>query len=106
MIIEYIRYAIPAEQAQAFLSAYRAAATELRGSVHCLDYEISRCTEEPTSFVVRIRWDSLEGHLQGFRKEASFPSFFAKVKPFFENIQEMRHYALTDVAGAGGRPGG
>jgi quinol monooxygenase YgiN len=106
MIIEYIRYTIPAEQEQAFLSAYRAAATELRGSEHCLDYEISRCIEEPASFVVRIRWDSLDGHLQGFRKEASFPSFFAKVKPFYACIQEMRHYALTDVAGAGGRPGG
>ena len=57
MIIEYIRYTIPADQEHAFLSAYRAAATELRGSEHCLDYEISRCVEEPASFVVRIRWE-------------------------------------------------
>ncbi|AUX44245.1 hypothetical protein SOCE26_057090 [Sorangium cellulosum] len=101
MIIEYIRYTIPAEQEQAFLSAYRDAAAELRGSENCLDYEISRCVEEPTSFIVRIRWDSLEGHLQGFRKAEAFPSFFGKVRPFYERIQEMRHYTLTDVAGAG-----
>lgn len=101
MIIEYIRYTIPEEQAPAFLAAYRAAAEELRGSEHCVDYEVSRCTEEPTSFVVRIRWTSLEGHLNGFRKAASFPSFFAKVKPFYERIQEMRHYDATDIAGAG-----
>ncbi|AGP41022.1 globin [Sorangium cellulosum] len=106
MIIEYIRYVIPADQEQAFLSAYRDAAAELRGSEHCLDYEISRCVEDPASFVVRIRWGSLEGHLQGFRKAASFPSFFAKVKPFYERIQEMRHYASTDIAGAGGGASG
>ncbi|WP_437286859.1 putative quinol monooxygenase [Sorangium sp. So ce406] len=98
MIIEYIRYTIPAEQEKEFLAAYRDAAAELRGSAHCLDYEISRGVEDPTSFVVRICWDSLQGHLQGFRKAAAFPSFFAKVKPFYERIQEMRHYALTDVA--------
>ncbi|XXX75522.1 antibiotic biosynthesis monooxygenase [Sorangium sp. So ce134] len=105
MIIEYIRYMIPADQEQAFLSAYRDAAAELCGSEHRLDDEISRCIEEPASFVVRIRWDSLDGHLQGFRKAASFPSFFAKVKPFYERIQEMRHYALTGVAGTGGDAG-
>lgn len=90
MIIEPIRYTIPEEHAPAFLAAYRAAAEELRGSEHCVDYEVSRCTEEPASFVVRIRWTSLEGHLDGFRRAASFPSFFAKVKPFYERIQEMR----------------
>lgn len=103
MVIEYIRYDIPEEQAEAFLTAYRDAAAELRGSEHCLDHEISRCIEEPTSFVVRIRWDSMHGHLEGFRKAPEFPSFFAKVKPFYERIQEMRHYALTDVKGATGR---
>ncbi|KYF91166.1 globin [Sorangium cellulosum] len=105
MIIEYIRYTIPAEQEQAFLSAYRDAAAELRGSEHCLGHEISRCVEEPTSYVVRILWDSMEGHLQGFRRSAAFPSFFAKVKPFFDRIQEMRHYALTDIASATGGDG-
>ena len=97
MIVEYVRYAIPAGRDEEFLAAYRSAAEELRASKHCLDYEVTRCTEEPTSFIVRIEWDSLDGHLQGFRKSVEFPSFFAKVKPFFEQIQEMKHYALTDV---------
>ena len=97
MIVEYIRYEIPADRKTAFVDAYRDATVELRASKHCLRYEVTECTEEPTSFVVRIEWDSLDGHMKGFRKEATFPSFFAKVKPFFEQIKEMRHYALTDV---------
>jgi len=97
MIVEYVRYEIPVERAEAFLAAYRDAGLELRASPHCLRYEVTRCTEAPTSFVVRIEWDSVEGHLQGFRKESTFPSFFAKVKPFFEQIAEMRHYALTEL---------
>ena len=97
MIVEYIRYEIPAERKAAFIDAYRDASIELRASKHCLRYEVTQCTEEPTSFVVRIEWDSLDGHMLGFRKEPSFPSFFAKVKPFFDQIREMRHYALTDV---------
>lgn len=97
MIIEYIRYEVPRGQEAAFLDAYRAAGAELRASPHCLRYEVAQCTEEPTTFVVRITWDSAAGHLEGFRREPTFPSFFAKVKPYFEAIREMRHYALTDV---------
>ena len=97
MIVEYIRYEIPADRQDAFLAAYRDAANELRISPHCHRYEVTQCTEEPASFVVRIEWDSLEGHMQGFRKAPEFGPFFAKVKPFFDQIREMRHYALTDV---------
>jgi quinol monooxygenase YgiN len=97
MIVEYIRYEIPTERAEEFIAAYRDAATDLRASPHCHRYEVTRCTEAPMSFVVRIEWDSVEGHLQGFRNEPRFGAFFTKVKPFFDHIREMRHYELTDV---------
>jgi len=47
---------------------------------------------------VRIEWDSLEGHEQGFRKSPGFAPFFAAVKPFFEQIEEMHHYRPTGIA--------
>jgi hypothetical protein len=37
-------------------------------------------------------------HINGFRKSVVFPTFFANVKPFFDNIQEMRHYKITEVS--------
>ena len=96
MIVEYIRYEItdPAP----FLQGYETARVALEASAHCLSYELSRCTEAPTSFILRIEWDSAEGHLQGFRKSPEFAAFFGAVRPFLENIQEMRHYALTPIA--------
>ena len=100
MIVEYIRYEVPAGQHAEFLAAYAAAASELAASTHCLHYEVAQGVEEPDHFVVRIQWDSLEGHMQGFRTSAEFPSFFAKVKPFFAAIREMKHYRV-EAAGAG-----
>lgn len=50
--------------------------------------------EEPDSFVVRIQWDSVEGHEQGFRAAPHFAEFFTAVKPFFPQIQEMTHYSV------------
>jgi quinol monooxygenase YgiN len=97
MIIEYVRYRIPADRADQFIAAYATAGESLRNSSHCLGHELSRCTEEPTSFILRIEWDSLDGHLNGFRKSPAFRDFLASVRPFIGDIEEMRHYERTAV---------
>ena len=101
MVIEYVRYKIPADQADQFIAAYATAGEVLRNSSHCHGHELSRCTEEPTSFILRIEWDSLDGHLNGFRKSAEFRDFFASVRPFVGDIEEMRHYERTVVQARG-----
>jgi heme-degrading monooxygenase HmoA len=100
MIVEYIRYTIPPEQAAAFEAAYAEARTALDSSDHCLGYEIARGVEDPEHYVVRIEWDSLDGHERGFRNGPGFAGFFAAVKPFFEQIDEMRHYEATPIVAA------
>ncbi len=38
--------------------------------------------------------------LKGFRGSPEFASFFRHVGPYVRDILEMRHYALTEVAGS------
>lgn len=97
MIVEYIRYTVPAERADEFEASYRRAAGVLAADEHCLHYEMARGVEEPEHFVVRLEWDSLEGHEQGFRKSPGFGAFFAAVKPFFAQIEEMKHYEVRPM---------
>lgn len=100
MIVECIRHTIPDGRQAAFEAAYGEAQAALAASVHCRRWELSRCTEEPASYILRIEWDSLAGHLQGFRQSPEFRPFFAAIRPYVDDIQEMRHYTLTAVAGA------
>jgi len=100
MVIEYVRYVIPAPRHADFRAAYDSAAAELAASPRCLRYEVAQGIEEPDNFIVRIEWDTMEGHLSGFRASAGFQPFFAKVKPFFADIREMKHYEVR-TAGAG-----
>lgn len=98
MIVEYIRYKVAEGQAETLVSAYTTAAESLRASTHCLGYELTQCTEAADTFVLRILWDSSDGHLQGFRKSAEFGPFLRAIRPFIENIEEMRHYEQTPVS--------
>lgn len=97
MILEYIRYNIESSRAIDFLSAYEVASKSLRESPHCLGYELTQCTEARESFILRIHWDSDEGHTNGFRTSPQFKPFLAAVQPFMKEILEMRHYELTPV---------
>jgi hypothetical protein len=69
----------------------------LKPSAHCLGYELACCVKEPQHYVLRILWDSAEGHLQGFRTSAEFPKFLALVRPFLNDCQKMEHYAIADI---------
>ena len=97
MIIEYIRYKIQKERRREFENSYEKAAKSLKASSHCLRYELSHCLEEPDNYILRIEWDSQDGHLKGFRTSPEFQTFFEAVRSFFGNIEEMRHYERTNI---------
>ena len=103
MVVEYIRYRVPVHRHQEFEDSYARAQRALCDSSHCLAYEVTHGVEDPDSYVVRIEWDSLEGHQEGFRKSREFAPFFVAVKPFFDQIEEMRHYEVTPVASENGQ---
>jgi quinol monooxygenase YgiN len=94
MVVEYIRYTVPSEQAEAFEAAYARAGNLLQQDEHCLAFEVARGIEESEHFIVRIEWDSLDGHERGFRASPHFHEFFSDVQPFLREIDEMKHYEV------------
>jgi heme-degrading monooxygenase HmoA len=92
MITEVIRYKIPSAQAEAFAQAYQQAESILQNSRHCLGYKLLHGIEEPENWILLLHWDSVEDHEEGFRREPGFGAFLNLVQPFFQQIQEMKHY--------------
>lgn len=104
MIVEYIRYRLNQDTTDphedtfgGFEAAYRAASSSLDASPHCLGYELTRCVEEQDRYILRIEWDSMDGHLMGFRRAPEFSPFLEAIKPYIGQIEEMQHYMLTSV---------
>lgn len=93
---EIIRYKVSQDDHEKFINAYTAAGKYLQVSKYCLGYELIQGEEEPDNFIVIIIWASKDEHLNGFRKSSEFGPFFNLVKPYYNNIQEMKHYNLKD----------
>jgi heme-degrading monooxygenase HmoA len=98
MIVEYIRYALEEHGGDALVAAYGRAQQQLDASPNALAWELARCADDPSAYVLRIEWDSAEGHMDGFRKGPHFPGFLSEIRPFIGEIVEMRHYEPTPVA--------
>ena len=97
MIPEYIRYELKTHAPVDLIAAYTAAGEHLRVAPECLAYELSRCKDAETVFILRIEWRSARDHMEGFRKGPHFPPFLAAIRPFIGEIAEMRHYEPTAV---------
>jgi heme-degrading monooxygenase HmoA len=93
--IEIIRYKISADQKTDFETAYAKAGEFLKASPYCSGYEVIHGVEEPQHYIVRIHWTSMDDHLQKFRNSQEFKSFFNLVRPFYNAIEEMKHYQST-----------
>lgn len=90
--IEIIRYKIPLSEHENFENAYSAGARFLQSSPCCTGYNIMKGIDEPDNYIVTIYWTSVEDHMQVFRNSEEFKGFFEYVRPFFNAIQEMKHY--------------
>jgi quinol monooxygenase YgiN len=92
MSTEIIRYKVTENERETFTNAYVAASAYLQASKYCLGYELIQGEDDPNNFIMVIYWTSKDDHLNGFRKSAEFGPFFNLVKPFYSNIEEMKHY--------------
>ncbi|NJO03338.1 MAG: antibiotic biosynthesis monooxygenase [Bacteroidia bacterium] len=95
--LEVIRYTIPESQHKNFENAYLEAGKYLKASPYCISYEIVKGEEEPDNYILFIKWTSTDEHINGFRKSPEFAPFLNLVRPFYNNIQEMKHYKPTTI---------
>ncbi|WP_326569747.1 group II truncated hemoglobin [Amycolatopsis rhabdoformis] len=98
MTVHHLRYTIPAERAAAFEAACAEAASALEKTPQFLGHDLSRRVDDPTRYLLTIRWTSVE-----------HPPFTA-LADFAGDLDESHHW--TPVGGepptlydwAGGAP--
>jgi quinol monooxygenase YgiN len=96
MIVEYVRYVIPIADRQRFQDAFAKAGAVLSRSLNCLGWDLARCHDDPGSYILRIRWDSVDGHLRTFQGSGLFQDYVTAIRDFVPAMVETRHY---DVIG-------
>lgn len=93
MIIEVASIAVKPGEEKAFEAAVAKAVDVVRNAKGCKGMQLTRCVEEPGTYDVVIRWETLENHTVDFRNSELFQQWRGLVGPFFAEPPKVRHYS-------------
>ena len=96
MVREVATINVKAGTEDEFVAAFQASRELLAGTPGCQSVHLTRGVERPSRFVLLVRWDSLEAHVEGFRGTERFTTWLTHVGPFFDGEPNVEHF--TDVA--------
>jgi heme-degrading monooxygenase HmoA len=92
MIVELAQLDITPGRELEFEAVFRTAIAAPAASHGYLAHELRRSIENPSRYMLRIEWETLEDHTVGFRGSPAFALWRAQVGPFFAGPAAVEHF--------------
>ncbi len=94
MILEVAILNVISGQEASFERAFEQAQTIICTMDGYLGHELQRCVEQPSRYVLLVRWQTLEDHTVGFRQSAEYQKWKALLHHYYKPFPEVEHYQL------------
>ena len=92
MVLEHVPISvIPGREAE-FEAAFDTARHLVAAAHGFRSLRLSRCVEEPSSYLLLIEWDTLADHVEGFRNSPAFSEWRALVGPLWDPLPTVTHF--------------
>jgi len=91
MIVEHALLTLKAGHQEEYEAAVRGALSIIESAEGCLGAEIRRQVEDPSTYLLLVRWTSVEAHL-AFRETELFPRWRALTWPHYESPPSVTHF--------------
>ncbi len=91
MINEHALVRINPDEHDAYEAAVRGAFAIIESAPGCHGAELRRQHEDPATYLLTVRWTSVEAHLQ-FRATALFEQWRTATHPFYVAAPEVTHF--------------
>ena len=89
-------HVVPGQEA-AFEEAFAQARTIISAMPGFGGLSVSRCVERPSTYLLLVRWDSLEAHTEGFRGSPAYLRWKALLHHFYDPFPVVEHYREVSV---------
>lgn len=102
MILESAVLPVRPGQEAAFEAAFDRARQLIAGMPGFLGLELHRGIEQPSEYLLTVRWRALEDHTEGFRGSPGYRQWKALLHHFYEPFPAVRHHVpVVSVAAPG-----
>lgn len=92
MILEVAMLDVRPGQEDAFEDAFAEASSIISSMQGYLEHELQRCIERPSSYVLLVKWETLEDHTEGFRGSPEYQRWKALLHHFYDPFPTVEHF--------------
>jgi heme-degrading monooxygenase HmoA len=85
-------------QTAEFMRAMEQAKAIIAASPGFISLRVSRCVEQPDSFLLLVEWETLEDHTEGFRGSAAYQEWRARLHHFYDPFPVVEHFETVVTA--------
>jgi heme-degrading monooxygenase HmoA len=94
MVVEFAHFKAKEGAAESLRDGLRAAQAVIARSPGYMRSTFYRGIEEPDAFVVRIEWETIEAHMQGFRQGPLLGEWRGHFMQFVDGPPKMTHFEV------------
>ena len=101
MILEVAVLDVRPGEEEAFEAAFAAARAIIASMPGHLSHELQRCVENPSRYLLLVRWARLEDHTEGFRGSPGYQEWRRLLHHFYDPFPTVEHYRVVMAAPGG-----
>lgn len=95
-VTELVLFVVHGNHADEFPAALAKGAEYLRAAEGYLSHTLSRCIEQPNSFVLLVHWRSMADHTKRFRASLDYARWRDAITPLLVDAPDVRHFVAGE----------
>ena len=95
MILEAANLNIRSGQSPDFEAAFALASPIIASMKGYISHELQKCIEKPDSYLLLVRWETLEDHTKGFRGSPQYQDWKRLLHHFYDPFPTVEHFELV-----------
>jgi heme-degrading monooxygenase HmoA len=88
---------IPGQEDE-FMATMERAKAIIAASPGFIELRVERCLERPNTFLLLVRWESLEAHTEGFRGSEGYQQWRSLLHHFYDPFPVVEHFETVITA--------
>lgn len=92
VILEHAVLPVDPERAADFEAAFARARAIIAGMPGFRRLSLSRCVEQPGTYLLLVEWETLEDHTMGFRGSPGYQEWRALLHHFYDPFPTVEHF--------------
>ena len=102
MILEVAILNVIPHRAKEFESSFQKAQQIIMSTNGYVTHELQKCIETPNRYILLVTWQTLEDHIDGFRKSEEYQEWRKLLHHFYDPFPTVEHYQKVDFPSPAG----